>query len=796
MLLTLDQLREVRQIVEDHHHAFVANVIDLAAVAPDIVKRLKAKGMIAPEVESIKDSYLYGQLVASLESAKVAKMSYGEFKKYLARNPIPLSAAEHHAVQMAQMSAAQYCAGLGNRVNLDTGAVLIEADAKLRARMVEEITDATAQNIARRQSVKSLKTDLGWIAKDWARDWTRIAVTEKQNAMQHGQADSYRKQYGDDVLVAKRVLAGACQHCMRVYNDPNGQPRIFKLSTLEANGTNVGRKAADYRATLGPLHPFCVCATVRIPAGWGFDAKGDLVPDGKLGYVYDDEGDLMLAMREEATLRKAFKLQGHIEYQGLSIAVENRKGSTRKWKDADGNTGKTKMQVAYGYLKRTRGADGDEIDCFVGPDPRAENVYVVEQLNPATDIYDESKAMIGFGSQDLAVACYREHYDKPDKFILTVSPMKMDQFKRWIGVTMPVKADGLQKGLRLVIPLEKAGPFIGPRGGKWADLKHTIPWKEPKKIRTGLISIPEKKIREVADELLSEIIVDGRGQVRKMSSNYETTTLTTPTGDAIHISVTFLPTDEDQGLRGVNGNARTEMRWNKDGSAELTGVVIRIKAKKMVWDRKELGERVRSVLDHEMTHAVDLTIIKKLRRKAMSIASGKKTSADKPISELTDKEYINKPVEVTARMRQIARDILDKKSVEEILDSVKTHNESPKTMPGPYKPSEVVAWSPTWQFIKDHLTEKNRKRVLKMAASLVEGIKAGKLEPIEKALMETGLTKARVPDYIGAAASPAGNRAPGPGIGANYIFLPRPKRDKNKTRLAPGVAEVVEERVV
>jgi len=27
--------------------------------------------------------------------------------------------------------------------------------------------------------------------------------------------------------------------------------------------------------------------------------------------------------------------------------------------------------------------------------------------------------------------------------------------------------------------LEKAGPFMGPRGGKWADAQHTIPWKEP-----------------------------------------------------------------------------------------------------------------------------------------------------------------------------------------------------------------------------------------------------------------------------------------------------------------------------
>lgn len=29
-----------------------------------------------------------------------------------------------------------------------------------------------------------------------------------------------------------------------------------------------------------------------------------------------------------------------------------------------------------------------------------------------------------------------------------------------------------------VIPLEKAGPYVGPKGGKWADPQHTIPWSD------------------------------------------------------------------------------------------------------------------------------------------------------------------------------------------------------------------------------------------------------------------------------------------------------------------------------
>ncbi len=48
--------------------------------------------------------------------------------------------------------------------------------------------------------------------------------------------------------------------------------------------------------------------------------------------------------------------------------------------------------------------------------------------------------------------------------------------------------------------LAKAGPFIGPRGGKWADPKHTIPWKEgaakPKRRRqktAGVVSAAKQE---------------------------------------------------------------------------------------------------------------------------------------------------------------------------------------------------------------------------------------------------------------------------------------------------------------
>lgn len=50
-----------------------------------------------------------------------------------------------------------------------------------------------------------------------------------------------------------------------------------------------------------------------------------------------------------------------------------------------------------------------------------------------------------------------------------------------------------KSGFYLAEPLLKAGPYIGPRGGKWADIKHTIPWKPSVASRTSRAAVPKPK---------------------------------------------------------------------------------------------------------------------------------------------------------------------------------------------------------------------------------------------------------------------------------------------------------------
>jgi len=539
MLLTDEQIHEIRRIIEEHHSAFVANVIDPKAIAPELLEKLKAKGMINPQINSTQEAYLYGIVLAVMNEPKAATMGYDQFKEYVRKNPIPLSPPEVRAIEMAQHHAAEYAVGLANRINTYKTEQVDDLDRSLVAQEIRgEIQTATAENIAKRESVRKLKSDLGWKRKDWSRDWDRIAVTEKNTAMQRGAANHYAKEYGKDVLVFKRPMPDACKHCVKAYLVPGtNRPKVFKLSELEANGTNYGKKAALWLPTVGSLHPNCQCQLGRVPKGWGFDEDGELVPGGEYLEVVED---LERSIQEEMDLQKAFKLQGNVNIQGIPIAIENRKGSKRKWKDAQGNTGETRMQYAYGYVKRTQGLDGDEMDVFVGPNPKAENVYIVHQQNPDVGTYDEEKVMIGFSDPHRALAAYRAHYDRDD-FDVTVTPMAVDQFKRWLAGTAPEVGEMFQLGkpvTKLVIPLKKSlgsgGKLLPEVAAAHSPAGNRAPG--PSSAANFLFNIPKRKpAKKVEDEGMDpeprevlDVAARGRESVKRDKSVYH---IEEPLGD-------------------------------------------------------------------------------------------------------------------------------------------------------------------------------------------------------------------------------------------------------------------------
>jgi len=135
-----------------------------------------------------------------------------------------------------------------------------------------------------------------------------------------------------------------------------------------------------------------------------------------------------------AAAQKNRKLHFRTEFQGLPVSIETQRGSYREWNDPlTGRSGRTKMPHHYGYIRLTEGADGDLVDCFLGPEPDATHAYVVRQLDPETGEYDEDKVMLGFATEAEAKTGYLASRDDGERAYGGVAAVPMGEFRRRVG---------------------------------------------------------------------------------------------------------------------------------------------------------------------------------------------------------------------------------------------------------------------------------------------------------------------------------------------------------------------------
>lgn len=124
-----------------------------------------------------------------------------------------------------------------------------------------------------------------------------------------------------------------------------------------------------------------------------------------------------------------------IEWQGLTIAVENPAGSVRRGRNRHGVTWEVRMRFDYGEIVGTLGVDGDPVDVIVGPNLDAPTVYVVHQRRVNDwENYDEDKVCVGFDSEDDAKQAFLSNYNDP-RFLGPITAMPVDEFVAKVRAT-------------------------------------------------------------------------------------------------------------------------------------------------------------------------------------------------------------------------------------------------------------------------------------------------------------------------------------------------------------------------
>lgn len=97
--------------------------------------------------------------------------------------------------------------------------------------------------------------------------------------------------------------------------------------------------------------------------------------------------------------------KGHFRLHGMDLAMESPRGTMRTGTDPDGNRWETELPADYGYVKGTKGADGDPIDVYLGPDLESDRVFIIDQYD-LDGRPDEHKLVMGVRTREEAEQIY------------------------------------------------------------------------------------------------------------------------------------------------------------------------------------------------------------------------------------------------------------------------------------------------------------------------------------------------------------------------------------------------------
>ena len=273
-----DKIQELFDIIDRNNVKFLASQIGEDFLSKKDKALLKSAGIDIkklPKKDVIDNAFKFGIIAMAVGDERAQKLNYKNFKKFIAdNNYVPLNDKEKAALEFVKGRVYSDIKGLGNKLSQSLNMVAIEADKKKRERTQKIINDKTQEAILYRKDKRWLASELANATKDYLRNFERIADYVLHEAYSQGRVMSLLKtEDSEETEVYFLVKADACKQCHDLYLHSNGKPRIFKLSTIMSNGTNIGKKQADWLPVVPPLHPHCRCEIMKKRKGYATSLK-------------------------------------------------------------------------------------------------------------------------------------------------------------------------------------------------------------------------------------------------------------------------------------------------------------------------------------------------------------------------------------------------------------------------------------------------------------------------------------------------------------------------------------------
>ena len=275
MTLTPAQIEELLEVIDKYSLTFMAHHVGVDVLSDKEKEFLIKSGVKLSQITrtsyNVSQAFKFGILSDALQDSVVKNMSYDTLKEYISSGRVfKLNPLEKSALQSLEIQTAGELRKMANTIKGGMRNSLVNAD-KINHTVshTKVVTDAAKKAIKDRKYVTSVISDIGHQTEKWDRDLGRIADYVMHTAFDEGRSMNIMKERGDQALVYKDVYPGACAHCARLLltGGVGSEPKLFTVAELKGNGTNVGRKAKEWKAVIGPIHPWCRCTLQKVPFG-------------------------------------------------------------------------------------------------------------------------------------------------------------------------------------------------------------------------------------------------------------------------------------------------------------------------------------------------------------------------------------------------------------------------------------------------------------------------------------------------------------------------------------------------
>lgn len=280
-MFSVEQINQLLEVINKQNLTFIASKLGPEYLTTDEVERLRYYSINPYHLYNQSEDlalqmFHFGLISDAIGEFDAKKMKFENLLEYFKSGQfIPLTKTQHNTLNSIKKQFLGDIKANQGRVFQDINNIIGAKEKKNRNAYESVIRDEVLAGKLRRETSRQIASALALKTGDWSRNFNRIVEYVSHTALNEGRSAMLEDKFGNEVKVYFQVFAGACSSCIELYLTAGigSQPRIFTLTQLKKNGSNIGRKKKEWRATITPIHPHCRCVLHKLDELYNWNPK-------------------------------------------------------------------------------------------------------------------------------------------------------------------------------------------------------------------------------------------------------------------------------------------------------------------------------------------------------------------------------------------------------------------------------------------------------------------------------------------------------------------------------------------